>query len=188
MKAVTWQRWVSLGASVLALSALLHPAFASTALPSQAPERTARAAGAELGLPAGLPGLPSLGETMQRNLRLGLALNGLDPVSYRFGRPEAGRAEHELILEGVVWRFASAANLAAFRDAPDIYAPAFGGFDPTGVAAGVAVDTDPVQFAIVGARLFLFRSAANRDRFLSDGTLRATAQELWATVERTIAQ
>ena len=140
-------------------------------------------------LPSGLPDLPSLGEVMQRDLQTGLAINGFDPVSYRLGaRPLAGRAEYELIQNRFVWRFASQANLEAFRDAPEIYAPAFGGFDPTGVANGVAVDSDPSQFAVVGSRLFLFRSAENRQRFLREAGLLAQAESRWNAVLRFVAR
>jgi YHS domain-containing protein len=178
MKAATRQRRISFTAGLIALSLGLPSALANT---PQAP--------APFGaLPAGLPELPSLGEAMRRDLNTGLALNGFDPVSYRLGeKPAPGRAEYELIRDGLVWRFASQANLEAFRDAPEIYTPAFGGFDPTGVANGAAVDSDPGQFAIVGSRLFLFRSAENRRRFLQNAGLLAQAESRWSTVLRTIA-
>lgn len=189
MKAATWQRKVSLATtSFLAFLALAHPTFANAPMPAATKTGPSSAAVSDRDLPAGLPGLPSLGETMQRDSRLGLALNGFDPVTYRLGLPAAGQAQHELALNGIVWRFASAANLAAFRDAPDIYAPAFGGFDPTGVAAGIAVDSDPVQYAVVGSQLYLFRSAANRQRFIQDQAMLALANERWPEVARTIAR
>lgn len=126
---------------------------------------------------------------MQRDLQTGLAINGFDPVSYRLGgKPLAGQPKHELIQGGIVWRFASEANLKAFQDAPEIYAPAFAGFDPTGVANGVVVDSDPSLFAVVGTRLFLFRSAENRQRFLQDAELRAKAADRWETVQRNVAR
>lgn len=172
MKAAAWQRSISIGASILALAAAHQPVLASTA-----------------GLPAGLPALPSLGETMQRDLRSGLALNGFDPVAYRAeGRATPGQADYELVHEGAVWRFASAANREAFRDAPAVYEPAFAGFDPTGVAAGVAVDTDPRLFAIVGTRLFLFRTPENRRSFVENAALQVRAEGNWAEVYRVIAR
>ncbi|CAM5196747.1 hypothetical protein ARD30_18680 [Bosea thiooxidans] len=183
MKAATRRRSRSLAAG-LALMVLAPGAGAGA--PASAPAATGPAAPA---LPAGLPDLPALGEIMQRDLRTGLAINGFDPVSYRLaGRPAAGHPEHELIHDGVVWRFASRANLEAFRDAPEIYAPAFGGFDPTGVAGGVAVDSDPAFFAVVGSRLFLFRSAENRRRFLRDAQMLALAEEHWPAVLRSVAR
>lgn len=184
MKAATWQRRTARLLAGLVLALLAETALAR---PSETPAPAA--AIPEPGLPAGLPALPGLGEAMQRDLRTGLALNGFDPVAYRLaGRPVAGRPDYELILDGIVWRFASAANRAAFRDAPGIYAPAFAGFDPVGVAAGVAVDSDPTRFAVIGTRLFLFRSDENRRRFLQDRALLAAAEERWSAVLRTVAR
>ena len=182
MKAATRQRWISLAVGMLALSLIVPAAIASTA--PAVPRRPSMPP-----LPAGLPALPSLGEVMQRDLRTGLAINGFDPISYRLGgKPGAGRPEHELIHDGSVWRFASRANLEAFRDAPEIYAPAFAGFDPIGVANGVAVDSDPSLFAIVGSRLFLFRSVENRRRFLQDAGSLALAEHRWRSVFRSVAR
>ena len=185
MKAATWQCriWRALGGIAFTL-------VAQVALVG-APDKAVQAAVPllETSLPVGLPALPSLGEAMQRDLRTGLALNGFDPVSYQLeGRPVAGLPDYELVLNGIVWRFASAANRAAFRDAPDVYAPAFAGFDPTGVANGVAVDSDPNRFAIVGARLFLFRSDENRSRFLQDRSLLGIAETRWNVVRRSVAR
>ena len=140
-------------------------------------------------LPDGLPDLPGLSELMQRDRRSGLALRGFDPVAYRStGRATPGQSEHELIADGIVWRFASAANLAAFRDAPEIYAPAFGGFDPVGVAAGAIVDSDPQMFAVRDGRLFLFRSADSRARFSSEAGLLSKAEQLWPSLLVTLAR
>jgi hypothetical protein len=183
MKAATWQRRISLAAGFLALSLSARAVLAS------APDTPAAQPLADIGLPAGLPALPALGEAMQRDLRTGLALNGFDPVSYQFGgRPVAGRPDYELVLDGIVWRFASAANRAAFKDAPGVYAPAFAGFDPVGVAAGVAVDSDPSRFAVIGSRLFLFRSDENRRHFLQDRALLGMAEARWSAVQRTVAR
>ncbi|UZF94777.1 YHS domain-containing (seleno)protein [Bosea sp. NBC_00550] len=185
MKAATRQRWTSLAAGMACLSFVTPAAIAHTT----SAEPASTASSISPGLPVGLPGLPSLGEAMQRDLRTGLAINGFDPVSYQLGgKPAAGRPEHELIHDGIVWRFASQANLEAFRDAPEVYAPAFAGFDPTGVANGVAVESDPSQFAIIGSRLFLFRSAENRQRFLQDAGLLAKAEDSWKSVLRFVAR
>ncbi|MCO5091577.1 YHS domain-containing (seleno)protein [Bosea sp. (in: a-proteobacteria)] len=184
MKAATRQCRIRFAAGLVAFAIGLPAALASTPAP-----QTAAPAGALRTLPAGLPALPSLGEVMQRDLNTGLAINGFDPVSYRLGeKPVAGRPEYELIREGSVWRFASQANLEAFRDAPEIYMPAFGGFDPTGVAKGAAVDSDPGQFALVGSRLFLFRTAENRRRFLRNAGLLAEAESRWDTVLSGVAR
>lgn len=181
MKAATRQRWVLLAACLSILSPIGRPALASK--PAATPGTAT-----PVPIPA-LPDMPSLGEVMQRDLHTGLAINGFDPVSYRLGaKPLAGRSEYELIQNRFVWRFASQANLEAFRDAPQIYAPAFGGFDPTGVANGVAVESDPSQFAVIGSRLYLFRSADNRKRFLQEAGLLAQAESRWNAVLNSVAR
>lgn len=180
MKAVTWRRWVSIaaGAVVLALTLAIPPALgAKTPM------------GANPGLPPGLPELPRLGEIMQRDLRSGLALHGFDPVAYQAqARAVPGQPNYELVHRGSVWRFASAANREAFRDAPEAYEPAFAGFDATRVADGHAVETDPRQFAVVGSRLFLFRTQQNRATFVKDTSLLASAEAQWQEVYQTIAR
>jgi len=177
MKAFAWQRAMALGAIPSLLAMSLVAATASTPAPGA------------FGLPEGLPALPSLAQTMQSDMRTAIGLRGFDPVAYRTqGRAVAGQPAHELLHQGVVWRFASPANLAAFRDAPDAYLPAFAGFDPTGVVAGAAVETDPREFAIVGSRLFLFRNAENRLSFLRDGSLLGLAESAWPDLQRVIAR
>lgn len=176
MKAITWQRWISVAGGVLAMSLVLQPAFASQ------PDTSMVA-----GLPDGLPELPRLGESMQRHLRSGIALSGFDPIGYHLhGRPTPGRPEFEILYNGSVWRFASAANRDTFLAAPEIYAPAFEGFDPLGVADGHAVETSPAEFAIIDGRLFLFRTADNRRAFLKDKGLIAQAVAHWGDVARAV--
>jgi len=178
MKAVTWQRWISIAAGLLALTLALQPAFA--AQPKLGPHS---------GLPSGLPELPYPSELMQSDQRTGLALDGYDPVAYQLlGRATPGRADYELIHRGTVWRFASAANREAFRDAPSVYEPVFSGFDPMGVVDGRAVETDPRQFAVIGSRLFLFRTPEARNSFIGDAALLRTALAQWQGVYETIAR
>ena len=185
MKAATWQRWIWHAVIGLALCCRAPVGRAETPPSAPAPAATLL----DTGLPDGLPELPALGEAMRRDLRTGLALNGFNPVAYQLeGRPRAGQPEHELIQGGNVWRFASAANLAAFRDAPAIYAPAFAGFVPVGVANGVAVESDPGRFAVIGSRLFLFGSEENRLRFLQDRSLLGAAEARWSAVQRMVAR
>ena len=177
MKAGTWRGRISTAiiASTMAvglIAAFANPVFADTA-----------------GLPAGLPQLPSLDEAFQRDTNSGLALHGYDPVAYRIEkRAVAGYPAYELVHKGDVWRFVSAANREAFRDAPEIYAPAFAGYDASAVAEGRAVDTDPRQFAIIGSRLFLFRTQENRRSFVENSGLLTMADTQWSDVSRSIAR
>ncbi|SFM09177.1 YHS domain-containing (seleno)protein [Methylobacterium pseudosasicola] len=109
-----------------------------------------------------------------------LALNGFDPVSYFLkDGPQAGAARFELSWGGRVWRFASGADRAAFRDNPEVYAPRLGGFDAAGILDGRLVDADPLVFAVIGERLYLFRDAERRARFLAEPELVRQAEAAW---------
>lgn len=187
MKAATWQRWISVAVGVLALAIAIQPVMATQPLASA--QNLSVADSVMPGLPSGLPQLPRLGETMQRDTPSGFALHGYDPVAYQLlGRATPGRPDYELVHGGAVWRFASAANREAFRDAPDVYEPAFAGFDATGVADGRAVESDPHLFAVIDSRLYLFRTAENRRRFVNNATLFQLAEAQWKDVYGTIAR
>jgi hypothetical protein len=111
----------------------------------------------------------------------GLALRGYDPVSYFLPEgPRPGKPEHEFVWSGVAWRFASEANRAAFEANPPAFAPRFGGYDAEAVSRGRIVDTDPALFVVRDDRLYLFRSDANRARFLADPAIAERGEEAWA--------
>jgi len=118
----------------------------------------------------------------------GLAINGYDPVAFfTDGKPMPGSATLELRYGGVVWRFCNLGNRAAFAERPDVYMPQYGGYDPVGVARGVAVAGNPDVWTIVDERLFLFHDAAQREKFLSDSArLIATATRKWPDVMRNL--
>ena len=118
-----------------------------------------------------------------------LALRGFDTVSYFLPEgPRAGSAAHEMAWRGRGWRFASALNRAAFARDPEVYAPRLGGHDPVGVLEGRLVDADPLVFAVLEGRLYLFRDAGRRDRLSADRAaepgLLARAEALWPTLDR----
>lgn len=178
MKAVTRRRAIPMARHVpLLLGVVAVLALGDSALSAPA------------GLPSGLPELPLLSEATPHDVQSGLALRGYDPVAYRLeGRAVAGNRAYEIVHQGTVWRFLSAANRAAFQDAPEIYAPAFSGYDASAVAQGHAVDIDPREFAIVGSRLFLFRTAENRKRFLADPDLQHRADGQWSSVAQSLSR
>jgi hypothetical protein len=99
----------------------------------------------------------------------GLAISGFDPVAYfTDAKPLPGKAEYEQSVAGAVWRFRSAGNSAAFKADPDVYMPCFGGYDPVGVARGVAVPGNPMLWVIADDRLYLFYSEETRAEFAGD--------------------
>ncbi|SDN28112.1 hypothetical protein SAMN05216360_10757 [Methylobacterium phyllostachyos] len=131
--------------------------------------------GPAAGDPAGGPAGSLAGTTIAL-----LTLNGFDPVSYFLeGGPLAGTGRFELTWGGYVWRFANGANREAFRDHPVAYAPRLGGYDAAGVLEGRLVDADPLIFAVIGERLYLFRDAGRRARFLTEPGLAGRAEAAW---------
>ncbi len=118
----------------------------------------------------------------------GLAIDGYDPVAFfTEGKPVAGSADFELRYVNVIWRFSNPGNRAAFAAAPDVYMPQYGGYDPLGVARGLAVAGNPNVWMITGRRLFLFYDNARRQKFARDpGRVTDSADRKWPEVERAL--
>lgn len=115
----------------------------------------------------------------------GLALGGRDPVSYQIdGRPIPGSANLEASWAGLAWRFAREANRAAFLRAPETLAPRIGGYDADAAAGGRLVEADPEIFLTAGGRLYLFRTAASRARFVADSGTGPRAEAQWLELRR----
>ena len=119
----------------------------------------------------------------------GLAIDGYDPVAFfTDGKPLAGKADFELHYGGAVWRFRNIGNREAFVARPDIYMPQFGGYDPTGVARGVAVPGNPNLWQISGQRLFLFYDLTRLQKFTADpDQALAEAERSWPAVMSTLS-
>jgi len=120
----------------------------------------------------------------------GLAISGFDPVAYFAEKtPAVGRPELELSRGGVIWRFRNEGNRAEFSEHPDVYMPQFGGYDPVAIARGTSVPGNPLNWAVVGERLYLFYSAKARADFLTDpGRIINSATRKWPQVSRTVAR
>ncbi|MDJ0936310.1 MAG: YHS domain-containing (seleno)protein [Kiloniellales bacterium] len=85
-----------------------------------------------------------------------LAVSGYDPVAYfTQGKPVKGRGDLEHEWQGATWRFADAANLAAFKADPEAYAPQYGGYCAWAVSQGYTASTDPEAWRIVDGKLYL---------------------------------
>ena len=85
------------------------------------------------------------------------ALSGYDPVSY-FADSGPQKGEESLVWErdGVAYWFSTPENLDRFRQSPDAYAPAFGGWCAWAMLEGDRVKVDPQSFRIHEGRLLLF--------------------------------
>ncbi len=119
----------------------------------------------------------------------GLAISGFDPVAYFIdGTATPGKDAYEHAFAGVVWRFCNEGNRAAFILDPDVYMPRFGGYDPVGVARGVAVPGDPRLWLISRERLYLFYSREARSTFAGDlEYLITNADRMWPSVALTLS-
>ena len=119
----------------------------------------------------------------------GLAIGGYDPVAfYTDGKPVLGSPDFEFLYGGAVWRFCNVGNRAAFAAQPDVYMPQFGGYDPLGVARGVAVAGNPSVWLIAGGRLFLFYDRARLEIFTADSErIIAAAERKWPDVLRALS-
>ncbi|KAB2850623.1 MAG: YHS domain-containing protein, partial [Hyphomicrobiaceae bacterium] len=74
----------------------------------------------------------------------GLAVHGYDVVAYfTNGAPLLGGDTFAVAHNGATYRFASQANLDAFKANPAKYEPAYGGFCAYGVMLGKKFDGDP---------------------------------------------
>ena len=103
------------------------------------------------------------GQRVIANPHTGLALDGYDPVSYFINdQPIPGQARFEYRWAGVVWRFENAGNMAAFKDAPEVYSPRYGGHGALAVSRGFTAEGRSMIWAIFEDRLYLFHSPANR--------------------------
>lgn len=143
------------------------------------------AAGASRTNALGLPPLVGLTERLPAHLYAGFGVDGFDPVSFFLPEgPRAGSARHEALHSGVAWRFASAANRAAFAAAPERFMPRLGGHDPVALAKGRLVQARARHFAVLDGRLYLFRSAETRARFLADPTLARASEQRWIAARR----
>lgn len=112
--------------------------------------------------------------------RSGFGLSGYDPVSYFLDpAPRPGLPDNEVLRGGLVWRFAGPANEAAFRRDPDAFLPRIGGYDAAAAADGRVIRADRSIFAVQGGRLYLFRSAEARRRFLGQPQAAAMAEARW---------
>jgi hypothetical protein len=133
----------------------------------------ARALGLAVVLILGMASSPRVGaattERVVHDAHTGLAINGVDPVAYfTDAAPLVGLADHEYRYAGVVWRFRNEGNMAAFVANPDVYMPRFGGYDPVAIGRDVAVPGNPLLWAIVGERLYLFFGDEARARFIAN--------------------
>lgn len=99
----------------------------------------------------------------------GVAIDGWDPVAYfTDGKPVEGSKEFVHEWNGATWRFASAAHRDLFSQAPEKYAPQYGGYCAWAVSQGYTADIDPQAWKIEDGRLFLNYSLDVQKKWATD--------------------
>lgn len=128
---------------------------------------------------------PAAAQSVVTDAVTGFAILGYDPVAYfADGRPREGH-DYEADWANVTWRFVNDGNRQAFVEAPEVYAPLFGGHCAVALARGYAAEGDPNFWIIYRNRLVLFHTDANRRLFITDPeTFLAQAAEASARIFR----
>ncbi len=104
------------------------------------------------------------------------AIYGYDTVAYfTQGKPVKGSDEFTSDWRGAVWYFSSSDHKAIFDNAPEQYAPQYGGHCAYAMSRGRFVGIDEDAFTIVDGKLYLNYSRSvqadwleNRDSFIAD--------------------
>jgi YHS domain-containing protein len=85
----------------------------------------------------------------------GKAIKGYDPVAF-FTASKPVRGQDSLMLQwnGAVWYFADRKNLESFKEAPEKYAPQYGGYCAYGTAQGHKAPTEVETWSILDGKLY----------------------------------
>jgi len=97
------------------------------------------------------------------------AVGGYDTVAYfTEGKPVKGLREYKTSYKGANWYFSSSANLEAFKNSPEKYAPQYGGYCAWAVANGDTAKGDPNQWSIRDGKLYLNYDEEIKNRWLAN--------------------
>lgn len=121
------------------------------------------------------------------NLDDKLALEGYDAVSYFDGKPLEGDKKFATTFRGVKYLFANQANLAKFKNSPEKYEPAYGGWCAYAMGnTGEKVKIDPETFKIVEGKLNLFYNFWGNNTLedwnKNEKALKAKADQNWKKI------
>lgn len=99
----------------------------------------------------------------------GFAVGGYDVVAYfKDHKPVKGSSHYQLRYKGAVWRFASGETLRQFEQQPEAFAPQFGGYCAWAVSQHYLAPGDPLQWKIVGGKLYLNANARAKQLWEAD--------------------
>ena len=84
------------------------------------------------------------------------AIHGYGPVAYfTEGKPVKGSSGFTFIYQDAEWHFSSAENLELFKNAPEKYAPQYGGYCAYAMSDGGFAAGDGERWRIVDEKLYL---------------------------------
>ena len=113
------------------------------------------------------------------------AIDGYDPVSYFNGAPKPGKANYAYTYKGVNYLFNDYKNLEQFKQQPNHYEPAYGGWCAYAMGdTGEKVKVNPKTYKIVDDKLYLFYdfyfTNTLKDWNKNEKRLKTMADEYWA--------
>lgn len=98
-----------------------------------------------------------------------IALNGYDTVAY-FSSAKAVKADgrYSYAYEGINWHFETAENLEAFKEAPQNYIPAFGGFCAYALSEGSLRNSEGKYWQIHNDTLYFFEDKDAKEEWFTE--------------------
>ncbi|MGI9286646.1 MAG: YHS domain-containing (seleno)protein [Pseudomonadales bacterium] len=85
-----------------------------------------------------------------------IAIKGYDPVAYfTMDAAVKGNKKYAHEWRGASWHFSKQENLQMFKEAPEKYAPQYGGYCAYAVAQNDTANIDPTQYTVYGGKLYL---------------------------------
>jgi len=112
----------------------------------------------------------------------GVAIHGFDSVAY-FTRqqPTPGNPEITYAWMGSTWQFDSEANRDLFIQAPERYAPQYGGYCAYAMANGSHAPTNAFAWSIIDDKLYLNFSSSVRSLWRPDAkSYIRSADKIWS--------
>ncbi len=119
-----------------------------------------------------------------------IAIKGYDVVAY-FTEGEAveGIVDYSYRWMEAEWFFSNQAHLNLFKEAPEKYAPQYGGYCAWAVSQGYTAPVDPQAWEIVEGKLYLNYNAKIRQKWLKkQDELIEKADENWPNLVKSAAR
>lgn len=112
------------------------------------------------------------------------AVGGYDTVAYfTEGKPVKGKKAFSTRYKGADWFFSNEENLNAFQQAPEKYAPQYGGYCAWAIGHNKFAKGDPQHWSIEDGKLYLNYDASVKKQWLDDKqNLITEADKNWPTL------